>query len=121
MSTLDGQHLFDSGPHTLRPLSWQRQLERRSFAGLDGELVLDMGMRSRQIVQQGRLQAQTAEILQAQLAAIEAFQDGLTHALTDNHNVSYSKVLLESFEPATPLNRGRGFWCDYTLTYRQLP
>jgi hypothetical protein len=121
VSTLDGNNLFGSGPHSLRPLAWQRQIERRSFPGVDGELVLDMGMRSRRIVQQGRLQADTAAARAALVAAIEQYADGLTHALVDNHGRTHSPVILESFEPTTPLQQGRGYWCDYVIHYLQLP
>jgi len=121
MTTIDNNDLFSSGPCSVRPTSWRRQLERRTFAGLDGELVLDLGARSRTIVQQGRLQAATAAGLHATLAAIDAYADGAFHTLTDNHGHLYERVLLESFEPTTPVARGNDFWCDYTLTWRQLP
>lgn len=55
MSTLDGQDLFGSGPHRIRAGSWRRRVDRRAFPGLDGELILDMGMRSRNTLQEGRL------------------------------------------------------------------
>ena len=121
MSSLDGNDIFNSGPHSFRPLAWQRQIERRSFPGISGELVLDMGMRSRRIVQQGRLQADTASSLAELAAAIEQFADGQTHVLVDNHGQTHSPVILESFEPATPFQQGRGFWCDYVIQYLQLP
>ena len=121
MSSLDGNSIFSSGPHSFRPMAWQRQLQRRSFPGLDGELVLDMGMRSRRIAQQGRLQASSASLLTALVAAIEQFVDAQPHQLMDNNGQSYPKVILETFEPTTPLQQGRGFWCDYTLNYLQLP
>jgi hypothetical protein len=121
VSTLDGRNIFGSGPHSLRPLAWQRQIERRSFPGINGELVLDMCMRSRRIAQQGRLQADSASSLAELVAAIEQFADGQTHVLIDNHGQTHSPVILESFEPATPLQQGRGFWCDYVIHYLQLP
>ena len=121
MSSLDGNNLFSSGPHSFRPLAWQRQLDRRSFPWVDGELVLDIGMRSRTITQQGRLQASSAAALNSLISAIEQFVDGQAHVLVDNHGLSYPKVILETFEPATPLQHGRGFWCDYVANYRQLP
>ena len=57
MGSFAGQHLFDSGPHSLLPGPWQRCTQRRGFAGLDGEILLDLGLRSRQLTQAGRLQA----------------------------------------------------------------
>jgi len=121
MSSLDGQDLFGSGPHTVRATSWQRSVRRRGFPGLDGELILDMGLRSRIISQQGRLQAATADALNALITQIEQFLDGKPHTLVDDHGRSFPNVLLESFEPTTPLQRGRNFWCEYALRYRQLP
>ena len=121
MTTIDNDNLFSSGPCSVRPTSWRRQLERRTFAGLHGELVLDLGARSRTIVQQGRLQAPTAADLHAILEAIDAYADGAFHTLIDNHGHSYDRVLMESFEPTTPVAHGNAFWCDYTLTWRQLP
>ena len=120
MSSLDGQDYFGSGPHTIRPAVRERAILRRSLPGLDGELVIDLGRRSRPIVQAGRLQAETAQQLAALTDSIEQLCDGRLHTLIDNHGTFYRQVLVESFEPTTPLSRGRGFWCDYTLRYRQL-
>jgi len=119
MSALDEMDLFGSGPHDFRPGPWRRAVQHRAFAGLDGELALDMGMRSRAIVQAGRLQADTASDLRDLIEAIEAFVDGRPHALTDNHGFVYTGVILESFEPKSPLRRGRGFFCEYEAHYLQ--
>ena len=121
MSTLDGNDLFGSGPHAIRPGAWERAVARRGFPGADGELVLDMGLRSRAIEQTGRLQAETAGQLHAALAAVEAYDDGRLHTLIDSTGQTYANVLIERFEPSTPLRRGRGFFCEYALRYRQLP
>ncbi len=121
MSSLDSQSLFSSGPCEIVPGPWNRKTIRRGVAGLDGELVLDLGRRSRTIVQRGRLQAQTASTLQGLIDAIEAKADGKTHSLADNHGNSFDNVLVESFELQTPVRRGKGFFCDYSITYRQLP
>ncbi len=121
MSSFDGQNLFDSGPYSIRPDAWERQLQRRGFAGLDGELVLDLGLRSRAIQQTGRLQGASASAVAALAEAIEAYQDGEPHELIDSHGRTYPSVILEEFQTTTPIKRGRGFWCDYTVSYRQLP
>jgi len=121
MSTLDGQDLFGSGPHTIRPGDWCRAQQRRGFAGVDGELVIDMGRRARTIEQTGRLQASTASQLAALIDAIVALHDGNVYTLVDNHGLTHADVLIDSFAPQTPLRRGAGYWCDYTLIYTQLP
>lgn len=121
MSSLDGQALFGSGPHNIRPGEWERSIQRRGFAGVDGEAILDMGMRSRTIAQDGRLQAVTAGDLDTLITDIEAFVDGQLHTLIDNHIRTFPRVLIEQFETSTPIRKGRDYWCEYTVLYRQLP
>jgi hypothetical protein len=121
MSALDGLDLFGSGPASLRVGPWQREVLRRGFAGLDGEALLDLGLRSRPLVLAGRLQAATAAELDALISAIEDRADGRLHTLTDNHAREFPRVLIEEFEPSGPIRAGRGFWCDYTVGFRQLP
>lgn len=121
MSTFNGLDLFGSGPHSIRPGSWPREQMRRGMAGLDGEVVIDLGRRSREIHQTGRLQATTAAELAALIDAVIALHDGAAYTLVDNHSQTHTHVMIDTFAPETPLRRGAGYWCDYTLTYRQLP
>lgn len=121
MSSLDGVDLFGSGPHGLRTLAWERCQVRRGFAGIDGEMVIDMGARSRRIVQTGRLCAPTAATLNAIIARIESSQDGQLHGLVDNLGRTYAHVMVEGFALNGPPKCGRGFWCEYTVNYLQSP
>jgi hypothetical protein len=121
MSTYDGNDLFGSGPHSIKAGSWTRSQQRRGFAGVSGELVIDHGRRSRLLIHAGRLQAASPTHLESLIDAIEAYQDGYAYSLVDNHGRHYTNVLLEQFEMATPVRLGRAAWCDYTITYRQLP
>ncbi len=121
MSLLDGIDLFSSGPHSIRPGSWERNLQRRSFPGLDGELVLNLGLRGRTITHTGRLQATTAAGLQSLISRIEARNDGGVHVLVDTHGQTFANIILAKFELTTPIQRGRGYWCEYSIEYCQLP
>ena len=121
MSSYAGENLFSSGPHAFRFRPWERSMQRRGFAGVNGEIVLDLGLRSRQITQTGRLQADTANDLNEILDGINALGDGAEHVLTDNHSQSHQHVILERFNTTTPLQHSRGFYCDYEIEYRQLP
>jgi len=121
MSSLDTQDLFGSGPCSFVPGSWERQIDWRGFAGLDGLVGIDMGLRSRRIVQQGRLQADTIQLLHQQISTIESMLDGKIHSLVDNRDQSYPRVVLEHFEQTSPIQTGRGFWCEYVIHYLQLP
>jgi hypothetical protein len=121
MSSLDGVDLFGSGPHGFATLAWERSQVRRGFAGVDGEMVVDMGLRSRRIVQTGRLCAPTAEALDAIVNEIELWQDGRLHQLIDNLGRTYPRVMMEGFALDGPPKCGRGFWCEYTVNYLQFP
>ncbi len=121
MSSFNGVDLFSCGPHSFSLHGWTRQQIRRSYAGLDGEAVIDMGRRSRVIDQKGRLQASTASELDALIAQIEAYADGQAYSLIDNHGLTHETVILEKFELTGPIHTSRNFWCDYTISYRQLP
>ncbi len=119
--SLDGLALFSSGPSELQPGSWLREKVCRSFSGLDGELALDLGKRSRLIEQTGRLQAASSSALQSLIDAIEAKADGQLYTLVDSLGQTYSTVILEQFRMTTPVRKGLAYWCDYSATYRQLP
>lgn len=118
---LDGEDLFSSGPCSFELGPWRRETIHRGFPGVVGELVFDLGLRGRPITQRGRLQADTAQGLHDLLAAVAAKDDAQLHILTDHDGQTYTKVLVESFQPAGPVMAGRNFTCDYTITYRQLP
>jgi len=94
---------------------------RRGLIGLDGEVILDFGKRSRTIVQRGRLQAATPIALASSITAIEILIDGQSHTLVDSNSQTYNNVLIEEFSPQSPVTLGKNYWCDYRITYRQLP
>ncbi len=119
--TLDGQSLFASGPCSLTAGAWMRQLCRRKMPGLDGELVLDMGVSARPITQTGTLRADTAAALAALMQAVEALADGATHTLVDPAGMTYANAMLEAFEPSGPIRQWQGCSCQYTCRYLQLP
>jgi len=121
VSCLDGQDVFGSGPHSFHLQGWQRALQRRGFPGVHGEVLLDLGRRSRVILQSGRLQAATAEQLYAQIEQVQEFDDAGEHVLIDNHGRTHSRVVVEHFEMSAPVRIGRGAWCDYQIRYRHLP
>ena len=71
-------------------------------------------------MQKGRLHASSAADVLALISQIEAFVDGQAHTLVDNHGQTHDGVIVERIDPKTPVKRGRGFWCDYEISYRQL-
>jgi len=120
MILLDDQPVF-TGPTALRPAGRGRRLEPRTFGGLDGELLVDLGAGPESLHQTGRLQADTTAALREQIELAESFLDGAPHTLTDPHGGIYAGCVMESFELTTPVRRGRGFWCEYEARYRRTP
>ena len=116
---LDGESLFSSGPARLEISSWVHQTLRRSFPGLDGELVMPLGRRSRTLAQCGTLTAPTRELLETRINAISTRLDGQLHQLTEDALI-YSNLLLEQFAPGAFLQTASQFSCDYRVDYREL-
>ncbi len=119
--TLDGESLFSSGPCEVTPGSWNRDAMRRGFPGLDGECVMDLGKRSRTIEQTGKLQAASVSTLENLINAINLKADGQLHTLVTSLARTFENVIIENFRAKTPIQKGRAYWCDYSITYRQLP
>lgn len=116
---LDGQPLFASGPARLDISSWVHQSLRRSFPGLDGELVMPLGRRSRTLAQHGTLTATTRELLESRINAITACLNGQLHQLTEDA-LLYRNLLLEQFAPGVIVQTASQFSCDYRIDYREL-
>lgn len=119
MMTYGGESLFSSGPCELRTGPLRRRMDRRTLAGQDGQVALDLGTDSRTLDQTGRLQADTLDALQLQIAAIEARLDGTARTLETPAGREHV-CLIEEFELTAGPTRGRGFWCEYRIRYREL-
>jgi hypothetical protein len=119
MITLDDQEIFSTGPCSLQPGPLQRNIERRTVSGLSGEIILDLGPASRTLILKGWLQAATKADLLQTINAIETFVDGQTHILIDSNNRTWPDVVLEQFEQTSPIQLGRGYWCEYSCQFLQ--
>lgn len=119
--TIDGNELFTTGPSEIVCEGWPRQMIRRGFSGINGEALLDMGSRGRRLTQRGILSGATAELLQQQIDAVNELADGKIHRLVDSDGVVFQKVVMENFQPTTPMRNCGVFRCEYETIYRQLP
>jgi hypothetical protein len=117
---IDGNDIFSAGACRLSVGSWNREQIRRPLSGLDGELVIDQGLRSRTLTVTGRLTGATASLVASAAEAIAQLCDGQSHTLTDNNGRVFERVLVEAFEPGV-IQLGRAWCCDFTLELRQLP
>lgn len=118
--TYDGKALFESGPATCEVGGTAlRHVEHEPMRG-DGVHVIGQGRSGRAIVQHGTLLGDTIDELQAQVAAIEAYVDGMSHALVDEHGRSWPDVVMLAFEPAAPRRMGVRWRIAYRITYQQV-
>ena len=117
--TFDGQDFFIDGRHVVLPLSWRRDTVDKGFAGLDGVLSVDLGLRERKIKQTGRLTAKSVESLIALTQEIMDYIDGQGYTLVGHNNVSYENVRMDSFTPGE-ITVGNQACCEYEINYTQL-
>ena len=121
MVKIDSQAIFGDSPAELEPQSWVREKLTKTFPGLDGELIIDLGKRSRKIIQTGKLIAGTISTINNQIEQIENLIDSNFHTLIDNHSRVFNRVQIENFTLKTPLKTGNGYHCKYEIVYRQQP
>ena len=117
---LDDEALFDSGPCELTAQSWPRQFVHRPLAGRDNEVILDLGRRSRSLVQTGQLRASTALAISLQIDRIETLPGAQQYTLVDAFGQTYFPVLVETAGLTAPVTRGPSFTATYEILYRQL-
>jgi len=117
--TFDDQDFFIDGRHVVLPLSRRRATLDKGFAGLDGVLSVDLGLRERKIKQSGRLTAKSAEALIALIGRIMDYIDGQCYTLVARNDVSYENVRMDSFAPGE-ITVGNQAYCEYEIIYTQL-
>jgi hypothetical protein len=118
--TLDGHVLFDEQDFELQTGSFSRDSLQRSVHGLDGVLSIDLGLRSRQIIQKGSLQAKSRTILDKRISAISAFIDGDIHKLLTGSGREYDNLRMDVFKVSNERISSIGVTVDYEIVYTQL-
>lgn len=116
----DSQAIFGAGRHLLQPGSWRRESTDRGFAGLDGMMSVDLGLRERKLKQRGFLSAASIAGLMQLMANISAYIDGQGYTLLDQHGITYANVRMDSFRLLNPIAVGNQSQCEYEITYTQL-
>lgn len=116
----DSQAIFGAGRHLLQPGSWRRESTDHGFAGLDGMMSVDLGLRERKLKQRGFLSAASIAGLMQLMANISAYIDGQDYTLLDQHGITYANVRMDSFKLLSPIAVGNQSQCEYEITYTQL-
>ena len=118
--TIDGQNLFDQQQLEIQPASENRDSIERTVAGLDGVLSIDLGRRSRQIVQKGQLRAKSKMQMNERISAISACLDGNTHTLVTGNGETFENLRMDVFKLGKERSSGAGLIVDYEIVYTQL-
>jgi hypothetical protein len=118
--TLDGQVLFDEQDLEIQPGSFKRASLEKTVSGLNGVLSIDLGQRSREIIQKGVLQAKSRTSLDNRIAAISAFIDGDTHKLLTDSGKQFDNLRIDIFKVSKERTSGVSIAVDYEIVYKQL-
>ena len=116
----NGERLFGGGQHLVLAMSWRRESVERGFAGLDGVLSIDLGMRGRTLKQRGRLSAGSVVAMAELTDDISSYIDGQAYTLVDQNGISYGNVRMDSFKLSGPIAVGNQASCEYEIVYTQL-
>ena len=97
-----------------------RESVEKSAAGLDGVLSIDLGRRSRKIIQKGILRAKSQVQMKTKISEISGYMDGDTHKLISNDGEEFGNLRMDIFKTAEKRTDGGGLCCDYEIIYTQL-
>jgi len=118
--TLDGSALFDDQGLQMEVGSYSRAHVERAIRGLDVMLSIDLGERTREILQRGTLRAPSRAAMQARTDSISAFIDGDTHTLRTADRQEYHNIRMDSFKQIDESTSGPGIAIEYEIVYTQL-
>ena len=117
-ATIDGTLSFDQ--ESLRVESFDRDSIERSAAGLDGVVSVDLGARTRSLVQRGLLRAGSKKSLESNLDVFAGLVDGEVHTLVIEGGRSFGNLKVDSFEILSRNYSGLGVCCKFEIRYTQL-
>ncbi len=100
--------------------SWRRQTMERAAAGLECVVSVDMGGRSRALVQRGEMRAFSGGGLEVKLAAVRGLMDGRVHTLAVSDGRSFANVRVDSVAAGDRVYGGGGVRCEFEVRYTQL-
>lgn len=100
--------------------TWSRDCDDRSVVGLNGVVSVDMGLRTRRIVQKGLLRSISKDTLSGIISNIAELIDGSEHTVNLEDGRSFEHLRIESVDFDQPQTSGTGAACSFKITYTQL-
>ncbi len=111
--------LFDEESFELRVGCVKREIIQRSAAGLDGQLCIDLGIRSRTLTAKGELRARSRNELNKKIEQINMLIDGQLHTLRCSDGSLFCNLLVQEFESDSIVNSGADVSCMFKMTFLQ--
>ncbi|MHC5059710.1 MAG: hypothetical protein ACYTFK_01305 [Planctomycetota bacterium] len=100
--------------------SWEWASIERSAAGVDGAVKVDLGRRTRQIVQKGILRAPGREALSAKVDFVCDMAGGASHTVETTDGQRFENLWIDLFKTSSIEYSGRGASCEFEIRYVQL-
>ena len=117
-TTLDGTIEFEQTELVVG--SWRRDSIERSAAGVDGALSIDLGKRTREIVQKGVMRASSKAVLRIKVDYIRAMADGTCHTMETADGQRFQDMWIERVKVSGTEYSGSGASCEVEIKYTQL-
>ena len=117
-TTLDGIIEFEQTQ--LAVGSWRRESIERSAAGVDGAVKVDLGRRTREIVQKGVIQSGSRAALLAKVDIISDMANGASHTVEIAEGDKFENMWIEKVVVGSTEYRGSGTSVEIEIKYVQL-
>jgi len=117
---IDAVEVFDDPGVAVKVGSWEREKIERSCGGLNGVISIDLGLRSREIIQKGILRAKSFAGIGEKIEEVEDFIDGKEHSVEFGDGRSFERVRVDTFLVSELRHNSSGVFCDYKMVYTQL-
>ena len=119
-ANLDNFVYFDSDSFNLQIKSRQRDVAERRAIGLDGAVSIDLGQRTRKLIQTGQLRAANKSSLNEKNADIDEMFDGQMRTLITPAGMMFENLRIDSFQTGAVVVSGSAVSCTYEIVYTQL-
>ena len=117
-ATLDGTIDFEQTK--LDVGSWRRDSIERAVAGVNGAVNIDLGKRTREIVQKGVIRAPSRSALMAKVDFIRDMADGACHTMETAEGERFENLWIDTVKVGSTEYRGSGASCEVEIRYVQL-
>ena len=100
--------------------SWRRESIEKAAAGVDGAIKVDLGRRTREIVQKGVMWSPSRAALMAKVDFIYDMGNGASHTMETAEGDKFENMWIETVKIGSTEYRGSGASVEVEIRYVQL-